>query len=640
MGKVKLTPAVPASEEKTSRVKLTPAEDNGPSYSDKALGWAKAIVEKGGGSPRAIEDIAAENEGLTDTVLDTAFGAGQGLTYNLLDEGIGAAKAVLERGGGSKRPPEDIYREGRDAVRGSWAEARERSPVGTLVGEVGGAMVSPANRILSAGKGVRGIVRGAAEGGVMSYGATEKEDIKGQIGETATGAGIGAGVGAVSNFVGQRFNKSPDAMRAEVLGVKAKDYRVPGPGDRKKIVERIKETGLLKSRKMEYDVDQMKFVPKNKSKASLDEIEMNTEERLIERSNDAIAKLQDKKDKLFGPLMNSRFVPAGDIDVMVDEIAEEYGRRGIMKGPFDRQAMVLKIRENIYDQVMQMGGNMSRFSLSEIDKLKHMAQEDVRNFSKGLGELGDTDELARITSRKLKEILEKNIGDPVFQQINGAQHDFLSIRSDLTNKLKSLELAAPSHQHLEKTNFIEGALKDAFGGSQGRLDAASWKESYQNIVPDPVRALVPYATQEVPGAIYRQKVQGKENMKGNFRNPGSVPNIPEELIRTPLPRTTDGLMKNKKFVLAKVAQMAPEMFEAVQDTYDRDPEMLSEIAPVLAQKMPHFFERDKYNRFDGRIMNEADKQKAIKDTLLRKDIGSIEQAKIITKLNKEGLYDQ
>jgi hypothetical protein len=193
-------------------------------------------------------------------------------------------------------------------------------------------------------------------------------------------------------------------------------------------------------------------------------------------------------------------------------------------------------------------------------------------------------------------------------------------------------------EQVNKTSLLEGFVDGLSGGSQGRLDSASRSEWLQKYIPKPVRAVAPYATEEAPGAILRERYQGNQ-MQGNWRNPGSVPNIAEEFIRTPLPRTTQGLMEKKKFVLGKVAQMAPEMFESVQDVFDNNPEQLPELAQVLSMKMPQFFEKDKYNRFDGRILSEKDKQKAIKDTLLKTDISSIEQAKIITKLNKEGLFE-
>jgi hypothetical protein len=142
----------------------------------------------------------------------------------------------------------------------------------------------------------------------------------------------------------------------------------------------------------------------------------------------------------------------------------------------------------------------------------------------------------------------------------------------------------------------------------------------------------------VPFSREGLKQMRDDNQRG--RMPQSVPNIPEELIRTPLPRSTQSLMEKKSFVLAKVAQMMPEMYEAVSDTYKHEPERLGEIAQVLSMKAPHLFERDKYNRYDGRILSEKDKAQAIKDTLLRKDISSVQQSKIITRLNQTGEFGE
>lgn len=582
--------------------------------------------EKKGKSSRLFAPAVGHEDDVTDgaleTALDTGYAAAQGLSFNLADEAYGRYKELTS---------EVPYEEARDEARAQWDVARERSPIATTIGEIGGAVVSPGSKILGAGKGLRGMLRGAAEGGAQSYGASEREDLKGQLVDAGKGGVVSGVTGGVMNLATKGFSKSPNAIRSEVLGVKPKDYLVDGPADRKQIVERIKNTGMLKNRKMEYDVNQMKFAPSGKSKFQIDELEMNTEDRLLQRAQDATEKLQQRKEQYFGKLLDSRHVAAGQIDQMAQEIADEYRKRGLHKGPFDRDKAVEQIRANIFDSMMLEGKDMSKFTLRDIDQLKRMAQEDVRNFSKGLGELGDNDELARITARKLKHLVEDNIGHADFKKINSAQHDFLTVAGDLKNKIKGLELAAPARQHLEKTNAFEGMLDSFLGGSQGRLNNAARKEWWQNNIPAPARAVIPYAAEEAPGVLYRQKFQGRE--------PQSVPNIPEQLIRTPLPRKTSELMEKKDFVLAKVAQMMPEMLEGVQDAYENDPESIGEISQVLASKMPHFFEKDKYNRFDGRILAEADKQRAIKDTLLRKDISSIDQAEIITKLNQEGLFE-
>lgn len=582
-------------------------------------------------SAPAVEAMVEEEDDIVDTILDGAYAAAQGASYNFADETYGAGRSLYEKGDLSD------YEVHRDEARHQWAVARDRSPITTTLSEVGGAMVSPANKVFGAAKGLRGVIRGAAEGATQSYGATEKEDGTEQAIEMGLGAGMGAGTGVVANVVSKGFSKSPTAVRAEVLGVKGKDYLVRG-NDRKRVVERISGTGMLKNRKMEYDPHKMKFVPRGKKKWDLDELEMNTEERLLARAQDATDKLQGRKEKEFGKVLQNSFVTLDDIEAMAGEIAQEYSERGLIKGPYERQEAVFRLHENIKAQLLQ-GTDNTHISLDRLDKIKRMAQEDVKNFSKGLGELGDNDELARITARKLKNLVEDSVGSDAFRKLNAEQHDFLSVAGDLRNKVKSLELAPPKRMQFEKTNAIEGVLDNMRGGSQGRLNSADTLEWWQNHIPKPARAVIPYMLEETPGAVFRQNLQGQE-MRGHYRGPaGGVENIPEQLIRTPLPRSTEGLMQKKPFVLAKIAQMMPEMYEAVKDVYDHNPENLGELAQVIAMKMPHFFEKDKYNRFDNRIVSEADKQKAIKDILLKKDINAIAQAKLITKLNQEGIYE-
>lgn len=584
-------------------------------------------------SPAVEAQEPIEETPYLDTAKDFAYGAAQGATFNFADEAYGAGRSLYEEGDLS------AYEGYRDDARKEWSISRERSPVATVIGEVGGSVVSPGSKILGAGKGLKGIVRGAMEGGAQSFGASDKEGLKDQAIDASKGAALGGVIGGVTNLATQRFAKSPNATRAEVLGVKGRDYRVDGPGDRRNSIEKITKSGMLKNRKMEYDVDKMAFVPRGKSKFTIDEIEANTEERLLGRAEDAIEKIQQRKEAHFGRHLDNRFISPQMLDDTVDQIAEEYSKRGLFKGPEARNEAVFKIQQNMYDQLVNIGGDPTRISLRQLDQLKRMAQEDVRNFSKGLGELGDNDELARITARKLKNLVDDKIGDRKFAELNSAQHDFLSAKGDLSNRISSLELATPGSTQVNKTSLLEGGVDGLLGGSQGRLDSAARREWYEGAIPKPVRAVIPYALEETPGALYRERFQGREPIRGNFRNPSSETNIPEQLIRTPLPRTTQELMDKKPFVLAKIAQMMPEMYDAVSDVFENNPEELPQLAQVISMKMPHVFAKDKYNRFDGRIISEVDKQKAIKDTLLRQDISAIEQGKIITKLNKEGMFE-
>ena len=598
-------------------------------------------------------------DNLHETMQDTAFGAAQGATFNLVDEGYGGIKSLMGEG---------TYVENRDEARNAWAEARQRSPIGTTVGEVGGAVFSPVNKIAAGGQGLKGIVRGALEGGAQSYGATDRDNLKDQAIDVGMGMGVGGITGAGTNLMTKRFSKSPNAMRAEVLGVKPKDYRVEGPADRKKIVDRIKDTGMLKNRKMEYDVDEMKFVPKNKNKFTLDELEKNTEERLHGRTQDAVTKLQDRKDTQFGHVLDSNYVTSKDLNDMADEIATEYSKRGLTKGPLDRLQAAGAIAENIRDQLWIHGSspNMTDFSLRDLDMVKRMAQQDVKNFSKSLTELGDTEELARITARKLKNLVETRVNNPDFSKINSAQHDFLSVQGDLVDRIKSLELASPTRESYGRTGVLDRVVEGASGSSQGRLNAATMKENYNKYLPESIRAVLPYALEETPTTILRQKMQGNE-MNGNWRGEGQedgrfempqslpkdsykmFPNLspkstmitPRQMIDYKIPRTTQGILENKEMVIGKLQQngVPDEMVETIAQALDNDHEAVASIAPLVIQQFPNIFERSKYQVFDG-IIAPTDRAKASDAISKREDMDSIARARAIDGINKTGKFPQ
>lgn len=116
--------------------------------------------------------------------------------------------------------------------------------------------------------------------------------------------------------------------------------------------------------------------------------------------------------------------------------------------------------------------------------------------------------------------------------------------------------------------------------------------------------------------------------------PRRLRNLPMELIRTPLPRSTEELMKNKNFVLAKIAQEAPSMFGAIKDVMENQPDKLPALASMAAQKVPQLFEQDKYNTFDGVILDPKMKLMALEDVRGNDSLSSIEKAKLFSKIQK------
>lgn len=116
-----------------------------------------------------------------------------------------------------------------------------------------------------------------------------------------------------------------------------------------------------------------------------------------------------------------------------------------------------------------------------------------------------------------------------------------------------------------------------------------------------------------------------------------VDDVAEQLMLTPIPRSSDAILQNKDFFLAKVAQQMPAAYDAIKYVVDKQPEKIKEIMPTLVHGMPQFFESDKYQRVDG-IVPVPLRQMAEKDLWQRDDLSLEEKTETNHKLNQTGEY--
>jgi hypothetical protein len=134
---------------------------------------------------------------ITDTIGDTIKGISQGVTLGYGDEILGATGAVF--GDGS-------YQENRDAKRKEYKEARERSPVANIAGEVGGSLVTG-----FAAPGIGTTLKGSVGmGAVQGLGNSEADLTEGDVLGAARDASLGAGAGALGYGTGKAIEKGID----------------------------------------------------------------------------------------------------------------------------------------------------------------------------------------------------------------------------------------------------------------------------------------------------------------------------------------------------------------------------------------------------------------------------------------------
>lgn len=554
---------------------------------------------------------------IVDRAPDLALLGAQGATFGFLDEGAGALEHIQ---GGD-------YTRARDEARGKISEARERQGLWGDVAEMGGSMAtSVAVPALRGGTFIKELGLAALQGAGE---ADEMEDIPAQAGKSAL---ISAGSQAIVKGIAHKAFGDPNKILANTSGARGINYDHAGDIIDKKpdeIAKRLDSIGFFKMGDRRFDPNTKSFVlnsgfgGQGKLEAAIKPTSLDDYLRRVEMATSELGKQNAQ-------LLRGKRIPVQEVDDVLIDTAYDFIPAG--SDMAQRTKAAVDIVQEIVNDLRSRGAiRNGRIDAAEVQKIKQYIQHKVHKSYQAQAMANITNEGLegrRTYATKLDDLLDR-YGGKEYAQNNDLMRDLFGQKNFIHKKSARMSGESISGAKLVRPTLMDHAAdvldNPVVGVGRARVGQA---------IESPVGQASMDSINRLPVEVINNRDQGQG------RKPNSVPNIPEELIRTPLPRTTQGLIEKKGFVLAKIAQMAPDMLEAVKDTYDHDPEMLSQLAPVIAQRMPHFFERDKYNRFDGRIMNEADKSKAIKDTLGDSRLSTIEQAKIITRLNKEGLYDR
>lgn len=184
-----------------------------------------------------------EESGILPTVLDKAA---SGLLGGFSDEASGGLEALGQAAGvqglggkfkdmqlSDQGPTTDwdvikhAYINGRDKQRKNLKQESEDHPIISGISELGGALVSPINKI-APGAGV--LTKGAILGGTMGLGNSEADNVGDLTKDTAVGAGLGAGaglladkviapaIGKVSNYIGGKLGDAAEKLATNSTG--------------------------------------------------------------------------------------------------------------------------------------------------------------------------------------------------------------------------------------------------------------------------------------------------------------------------------------------------------------------------------------------------------------------------------------
>lgn len=662
-----------------SRAKKVTPSSTGSKWKERA----KLEKEMGQDRVASQEKHASAGESFREGVIDAPLPFINATMLGFGDEAWGAGVTAYKKATGDKRDSKEIYKEYRDDFRGAETKARKRSPIATFIADI--VAPNPLSKLKKVGGTTTGIIQG------LGYSDADNLDdlsedvlISGTFGAGAELVAKGAKyiggnprsteakylemgnspqAGAKNNALGiiddtsdamdrhrERglFSKGADtynlethkyehakggknysnkwgaraSSKKEVL-VKINKANTRGRQEVKKILkehspkhqiqdgdyqEKLIKTGEKKYKKGGYgeteDVYKKEYPVKDDGVYGFDDIKSYDESRLIDMDNEL--------DHKFG---------------LEEGTTRKVSKKSLNRAYSDKKGQALTLEDmqdeklRIYDELQAdykrvAGGGPSKYNEHEVETMKGMA-------------------------RLYKDMIEDFSGNPNIKKLNQTMADNFLISEGLNKNVSKGFFG-------EKTGLAKDASK---GGLWNRVEStaeniidpsrpyrAKGMRMYEGL-PEGTKQYIGGATRASGGRIVNDVNELDKPVEGLGGRPfGSPKPIVEELIKTPLPRTSDAVIEQKDFVLAKVAQQAPEFFDAIQDTINESPELVADMLPVIVQAAPHLFSPDRYNRVDGKILDPNMRAMATKDTIKNESLSNSERMLIISRLNKTGEF--
>lgn len=575
--------------------------------------------------------------GAGEIVQDVPRAAAQAATLGFFDEISGAVQAPF-----SDRSYEEI----RDEERKKYAQAQERSPITTLAAEL--IVPSPAKLIKAGGKAKSLLNTG--EIATAAAGLSEGETTGEVLGEAALVTGGATLAGKTLGTAGKALFSEPEIMRAKRMGVRASDLpKETGTGFQ--VVEKLKETmknlsnkNLFKFSDAVFDPKTNKFI-RNPKKSKLDTTGTPSLPQIEVRIDDAIDKssryIEDKlASKSKSVKITGEFVEENQFPSRVDE-------SGIYDKEFLKEYNDNELISMLNDDLVPTFGEEYQPQISKVFD-ESFINLDVDGSGFNIADLQaekkrlyntsydrETPDVVRAAKRKLANMYKRMIndlsGDPKIAELNETMEQLFTVKDSLRRKIigdavekESMQVVPYGSLPYQITTGVE-ALVDPT-----RMQRAAIGEKASELGQQYPQAL------ELINQAGRRVIPFGASRSGNE---GRMPqSIPEQLVRTPLPRDTAKLFEMKDVVLAKIAQMAPEMVDQIAEAM-QTPATFQKILPLAVARFPNLFENDKYNRVDGKVLDPQSKQMANDDIMEDPNLSVYEKTQLISKMNKTGYLE-
>lgn len=570
-----------------------------------------------------------------------------------------------------------VNKDAGDKLQEAQTEAQKRSPWAAFGGETLGEYANPLTRVSGKARNFALAIAksiGSSNPTEMITDTPEQrgERLKKGIVKAGTAGATSLAADVTMGFLSRPFKLPADVKRAKVLGAGVTEFGETGINNREKIARQLKEKGFFSNRPVEFDTKTMKFVP-SKDKANKLLLEKPTAEKLLGRASGAQKRLHDEQIAILDDARKKgALVPVEDVIAQLEERAADWISKGGKAVKKDVRAQKISDElESLYgDLIGMMRGKKGEDLALEPEDVMHWVNEgmppgiklyidpvDLAGWKSGLQaqatfgkdsllkDIPDMDEFYSDLSHNMNEVIFKHVPDKRLQANGMSQHELLVAMKDLKNKVrkqKGTGLDSPPSLLAGggSTGRMEAIAAEELGGDDaGMLFRANLQDGANKMMNNPtgldiVDGMLSPILKHIPG-------MSKQLMHGVPREIGKPPmqerkQGPSASFR--IPRNSSKFLEFGPQIIEKLSQVDPNMANMVQQTIAHNPDNIPDIVQELSQKIPQLFDKDPYNRVDGKIMDQTSKMKAIGDTMARLGLSNTQKIKIIDDLNVTGVF--
>ena len=509
-----------------------------------------------------------------------------------------------------------------EKYRGVIQESRERTPFGTLMGDI--VSPNPLGKLKAGGKVLSKIAPELGTSVVQQLGTDGEVSPMQTVLETGAGKAL---TGITKKLaIGDRLKRRATSLGANkasaikrYVGKSGKEFEdefIKGE------ISALEKAGLFEPGVVKYDTAKDTFISKaTKGQKVKGSVLPPSNKEIAKRLDSMKNSLGSKIDEVVGKNQYTFHTDVTD-EVFNDLQAEIAGE--VYANP--------KTANSVYEEVMdRLFDGKDSIDLTDIHAVKKDLYSIIgdRNFQKAMSDNPDKAVAYRKAARWLNDIVGESIDDPKFREMNkryGTASDMYSnvrakIRGEFADTGVSSSVAIGSP--LYRAARVMEESRDALMGL-----SAQGSQSLQKI---PMSG--EYLRGVGAGAIPRLM-----RPDGQGRSPDSV-NLPLNIVKTKLPRTVEGILENKEVLLAKVGQQMPDYFDQVKFIVEERPEDIEQMMPMIMKLVPQAFESDKYGRINNMILDPIMQQKARGDIMEDSRLSNSQKINMIDKLNRTNVLE-